>query len=73
VHIFHRLPITCVARVLLTPFIIILLVPPIIVCYSINSLTARLLVVIFATAGFTAVLSGLTKATVVELVVAGAT
>ena len=72
-HIFHRLSITCVARVLLTPFIILLLLTPVIVCYSISSLTARLLVVITATTGFIAVLSGLTKARVVELVVAGAT
>jgi hypothetical protein len=62
-----------VARVLLTPFIILLLLTPVIACYSISSLTARLLVVITATAGFIAVLSGLTKARVVELVVAGAT
>lgn len=73
VHIFHRLSITCVARVLLTPFIILLLLTPVIACYSISSLTARLLVIITATAGFIAVLSGLTKARVVELVVAGAT
>lgn len=55
------------------PFIIILLLAPVIICNLVGSLRARLVVIIAATTGFVAVLSGLTNAKTVELAVAGAT
>ncbi len=73
VHIFTPSSITRAARILITPFIIFLLLTPVIICNFVDSLTARLVVIIIATAGFIAVLSSLTKAKTVELVVASAT
>ena len=57
----------------MTPFVITLLLAPVIICNCIRSLTARLVVIIIATTTFIAVLSGSTKAKTIELVVAGAT
>jgi phosphoribosylcarboxyaminoimidazole (NCAIR) mutase len=58
---------------LMTPFIIVLLLTPVIICSFVDSLTARLVVIITASAGFVLILSGLTKAKTIELVVAVAT
>jgi hypothetical protein len=55
------------------PLVIVLLFTPVIICNFVDNLTARLVVIITATTGFIAALSGLTKARTVELVVAGAT
>jgi hypothetical protein len=65
--------ITRTARVLMTPFIVTLLLAPVIVCDRIDSLTARLFTIVTAATAFIAVLSGSTRAKTVELVVAGAT
>ena len=72
-HIFPRSSVTQIARMLMTPFVVILLMAPVVICNLVGSLTARLVVIIAATTGFIAVLSGLTKARTIELVVAGAT
>ncbi|KAE8447334.1 hypothetical protein EG329_010892 [Mollisiaceae sp. DMI_Dod_QoI] len=73
VHIFPPSSITLAARILMTPFITILLLTPVIICNFFDSLTARLVVIIAATAAFISILSGLTRARTVELAVAGAT
>ena len=73
VHIFPVSSITQAARILMTPFIIVLLLMPVIICSFVNSLTARLVVITIATTSFMIVLSGLTKTRTVELAVAGAT
>lgn len=73
VHIFPASSITRAARILMAPFIIVLLLMPVIICSFVNSLTARLVVITIATTGFMVVLSGLTKTRTVELAVAGAT
>jgi hypothetical protein len=57
----------------MTPFVIVLLLAPVIVCSLVGSLAARLVIIITSTTSFVAVLSGLTKARTVEVVVAGAT
>jgi hypothetical protein len=57
----------------MTPFIITLLLAPVIICNCLASLAARLCVIVIATATFIAVLSGSSRAKTVELVVAGAT
>ncbi|KAK3386537.1 hypothetical protein B0H63DRAFT_467931 [Podospora didyma] len=73
VHIYPRSSTTWVARMLMTPFAVVLLMAPVVICNLVSSLTARLIVVIAATTGFIAALSGLTKPRTIELVVAGAT
>jgi hypothetical protein len=72
-HIFPVSSIARAARILITPFIIVLLLMPVIICSFVNSLTARLVVITIATTSFMIVLSGLTKTRTVELAVAGAT
>lgn len=57
----------------MTPFIVTLLLAPVVVCNHVDGLTARLLTIITAATAFIAVLSGSTRAKTVELVVAGAT
>ena len=73
VHIFPRSSITWIARMLMTPFVVVLLMAPVVMCNLVGSLTTRLVVIVAATTGFVAVLSGLTRARTIELVVAGAT
>ncbi|KAI1438308.1 hypothetical protein GGR50DRAFT_705287 [Xylaria sp. CBS 124048] len=73
VHIFSESSTARAARFLITPFVAILLLTPVIICNFLESLTARLVVIIVATTSFVAVLSGFTKVRTVELVVAGAT
>ncbi|KAK4457493.1 hypothetical protein QBC42DRAFT_317963, partial [Cladorrhinum samala] len=73
VHVFPRSSITWVARMLMTPFVVVLVMAPVVICNLVSSLTARLVVVVTATTGFVAVLSGLTRAKTIELAVAGAT
>ncbi|KAK4170902.1 hypothetical protein QBC36DRAFT_250540 [Triangularia setosa] len=72
-HVFPRSSITWVTRMLMTPFVVVLLLAPVVICNLVDSLTARLVVIIAATTVFVAVLSGLTRARTAELVVAGAT
>ena len=57
----------------MTPLILTLLLAPMVVCNYLSSLTARLAIVLLATTTFIIVLSGLTEAKTVELVVAGTT
>lgn len=57
----------------MTPFIVTLLLAPVIVCNHLDNLTARLVAIIAAASIFIAVLSGSTRAKSTELVVAGAT
>lgn len=57
----------------MTPFIVTLLLAPVIVCNYLDSLTARLVIIVTAASVFIAVLSGSTRAKTTELVVAGAT
>ncbi|KAJ0130257.1 hypothetical protein HZ326_16466 [Fusarium oxysporum f. sp. albedinis] len=73
VHIFPPSSIGRAVRILLAPFIAILLLTPVVICNFVGSLTARLIIVIFATSGFITVLSSFSKARTIELTVAGAT
>lgn len=73
VHIFAPLPIRRAVRALLAPLVTLLLLTPVIICNAIHNLTARLVVMVLATTFLVAVLSGLTKAGTMQLVVAGAT
>ncbi|KAI1357171.1 hypothetical protein F5Y08DRAFT_354660 [Xylaria arbuscula] len=73
VHIFPRSFTARAARLLFTPFVVVLLLTPVIICNYVVKLTARLAVVIISTTCFVAALSGLTRVRAVELVVAGAT
>lgn len=57
----------------MTPVIVLLLLCPVVVCYNITSLTAKLSVVVLTTSMFVMVLSTLTKAKTTELAVGGAT
>jgi hypothetical protein len=57
----------------MTPFIVTLLLAPVIVCNSVTSLKARLVIIVTAASVLVAVLSGTTRAKTIELVVAGAT
>ena len=72
-HIFFRSSITRIARILLIPLILTLLLAPVVICNYLSHLTARLAIMLLATATFIVVLSGLTEARTVELVVAGTT
>ncbi|KAF2675630.1 hypothetical protein K458DRAFT_411097 [Lentithecium fluviatile CBS 122367] len=73
VHIMSKESVTRAARILMTPFIVTLLLAPVIVCNHLDSLTARLVTIVAAASIFIAMLSGSTKAKSTELVVAGAT
>jgi len=53
--------------------IAVLLLTPVIICNYLNSLTARMIVVVLAVSIFIATLSGLTKAKTLEVFVAVAT
>jgi hypothetical protein len=73
VHIFPPSSMTCAVRILLIPFIIVLILAPVIICNFVHSLTARLVIIVASTTSFVAVLSSFAKVRTVELVVAGAT
>lgn len=60
-------------RIFVTPLIAIPLLAPVVICNFVSSLTVRLVVVVFATTGFIALLSSFTRAQTVKLVIAGAT
>lgn len=74
-HVHHFSPtiMTLAARVLMMPPIILLLMAPVIICNFVSNLTGRLITIILSTSIFITVLSILSKARSVELVVAGAT
>ncbi|KAL6798173.1 hypothetical protein J3E68DRAFT_399171 [Trichoderma sp. SZMC 28012] len=73
IYIFPPLLIKRAVRVFLVPLITVLLLTPVIICNFIDGLTARLVVVVFATTGFIAALSCLTKIRAIDLIIAGAT
>ncbi|KAG8356631.1 hypothetical protein FVEN_g5676 [Fusarium venenatum] len=73
VHVFPISSTRKVARMLMSLFITILLLSPVIVCNAVQSLSARLFIIVIAASTFVSLLAGLTKANTVELVVAGAT
>ncbi|KAH7323188.1 hypothetical protein B0I35DRAFT_350816, partial [Stachybotrys elegans] len=73
VHIFPSTSMARTIKMLLTAFVAILLLSPIVICNAINSITGRLVVVVFATTGFIAAVAGLTNSRTIELMVAGAT
>jgi hypothetical protein len=64
---------TRTARIIMTPFIVTLLLAPVVICNNLDSLTARLVTILAAASVFIAIVSGSTKAKAIELVVAGAT
>ncbi|KAK6533669.1 hypothetical protein TWF694_002602 [Orbilia ellipsospora] len=73
VYIYSQSATNIVARALLTPLIVIILLAPVITCNFISNVNARLAVVVSATGVFLTVLSLLTKGKMLDLVVAGAT
>ncbi|KAL6922447.1 hypothetical protein FSST1_006473 [Fusarium sambucinum] len=73
VHVFPIASTRKVARMLMALLITSLLLSPVIICNAVQSLSARLVIIVFAASIFVSLLAGLTKANTVELVVAGAT
>ena len=73
VHIFSAPLLYRRARILLAPLVTTLLLTPVVICNFLASLSSRLAVVVFATSVFVAVLSVLTRAKTIDLIVAGAT
>ncbi|KAF2647057.1 hypothetical protein K491DRAFT_615234, partial [Lophiostoma macrostomum CBS 122681] len=60
-------------RILIIPFIVILLLIPVIIYNYLDSLTTRLVIIVTAISIFITVLSGSTKAKSTKLVIASAT
>ncbi|KAF3941423.1 hypothetical protein ABW19_dt0207607 [Dactylella cylindrospora] len=73
VHIFSRKYANLLARALITPLIVILLLAPVIICNFINHSTIRLTIISLSTTLFLTILSLLTRGKMIELIVAGAT
>ncbi|KAF3929544.1 hypothetical protein ABW19_dt0204734 [Dactylella cylindrospora] len=73
VHIYSPRSTTLLARTVLTPLIVIILLAPVIICNSVSNANARLGIIVAATGLFLTVLSLLTRGKMLELVVAGAT
>ncbi|KAL6818970.1 hypothetical protein V8C40DRAFT_268551 [Trichoderma camerunense] len=73
IYIFPPSLIKRAVRAFLVPLITVLLLTPVIICNFIDGLTARLVIVVFATTGFIAALSCLTKIRAIDLIIAGAT
>ncbi|KAF3221166.1 hypothetical protein TWF106_006491 [Orbilia oligospora] len=73
VHVYSRNTTNIVARTILTPLMIVVLLIPVIICNAVASPNARLAIVIFATSIFLTILSLFTKGKMLDLVVAGAT
>lgn len=71
-HIFSWLFTWRIARVLVTPFLVALLLAPAIACVKITALTPRLIIVATATTVLVALLSIVTKAKTVEMFLASA-
>ncbi|KAH8650485.1 hypothetical protein BGZ61DRAFT_311176, partial [Ilyonectria robusta] len=71
VHIFPRSSTVTVARAILSPLIAFLLLAPVIVCNLIESMAARLVVMVGATVTFVFCVCLLTNARTVDLAVAG--
>ncbi|KAL6803301.1 hypothetical protein GGI42DRAFT_342612 [Trichoderma sp. SZMC 28013] len=73
IYIFPPSLIQRAVRVFLVPLVTVLLLTPVIICNFIDGLTARLVIVVFATTGFIAALSCLIKIRAIDLIIAGAT
>jgi hypothetical protein len=73
VHILPRAFTDRTARAIVAPVVTLLVLVPVIVCNEVNSLKARLAVMILATNIFVMLLSLMTKSRTIELAVAGAT
>ncbi|KAF3069920.1 hypothetical protein CFAM422_006836 [Trichoderma lentiforme] len=73
IYIFPPSLIKRAVRVFPVPLITVLLLTPVIICNLIDGLTARLVIVVFATTGFIAALSCLIKIRAIDLIIAGAT
>ncbi|KAL7914185.1 hypothetical protein GGI35DRAFT_439666 [Trichoderma velutinum] len=73
IYIFPPPLIERAVRFFLVPLITVLLLTPVIICNFIDGLTARLVIVVFATTGFIAALSCLMKIRAIDLIIAGAT
>ncbi|EEU38895.1 uncharacterized protein NECHADRAFT_55651, partial [Fusarium vanettenii 77-13-4] len=73
VHIFPRSSTVTVARAILSPLIAFLLLAPVVICNLIESMAARLVVMVGATVTFVLCVCLLTNARTVDLAVAGAT
>ncbi|KAF3911255.1 hypothetical protein AA313_de0201959 [Arthrobotrys entomopaga] len=73
VHVYSRNSTNIVARTILTPLMIVVLLIPVIICNAVTSPNARLAIVISATSIFLTILSLFTKGKMLDLVVAGAT
>jgi hypothetical protein len=67
VHIFTRDSTNLVARAVLTPLIILLVLVPVIICNALNSLNIRLAIMVVATSVFVTLLSLLGKAKTIDL------
>ncbi|EEU35101.1 uncharacterized protein NECHADRAFT_82461 [Fusarium vanettenii 77-13-4] len=73
VHIYARGRADLLARLVLGPLMVTLVLTPVVICHVVDSLTARLAIVIVSTCFFLTVLSVLTGGKVLDLTVAGAT
>ncbi|KAI0549743.1 hypothetical protein F4679DRAFT_584206 [Xylaria curta] len=73
VHIFSPSFLRVAVYILVAPFITVLLLTPVIICNFVSQLLARLIIVVAATITFVSVLSGVSKARTIELIIAGAT
>ena len=73
VHIFPTSLTTRLTRWVILPLITILLLTPIAVCKVLDSMTARIVIILISTIVFLGILSGLTKARTIEMFIAGAT
>jgi len=73
VHIYSRNCTSFLARIIMTPLVIILVLVPVVICNAVNGLTAKMAVIISATSIFLTILSFLTRGGMLELAIAGAT
>ena len=72
-HIYTPNAPNMVARAVLTPLMILLVLVPVIICNAVQNATARLGIIIASTTVFLTVLSLLTRGKMLDLVIAGAT
>lgn len=73
VRIFHSQVTARLARSLMVPILIVLLLAPVVLCTYITDLAARLTIVVASMAIFAVLILSTTKAKTTELLVAGAT
>jgi hypothetical protein len=73
VHIFPQPTTKRIARLLLTPLLVVLLLAPVMICHAMDTSSRRLTVLTIAAVAFIAAISLLTKAKTIDLTAAGAT